>query len=136
MTTETSKTPFSDISSAAWYAKDVATAYEVGLVQGTTATTFSPDSLVSRQDLAVLLTRALTLTGVQLDNSKPLFSNYADTSSISAYAKESVQVLSSYGIIHGESAEDNMKFNPQKPATRETAVAALHQLLRGAKFVE
>lgn len=134
--TEASKTPFSDISSAAWYANDVATAYEVGLVQGTTATTFSPDSPVSRQDLAVLLTRALTLTGAELDNSKPLFSNYADTSSISAYAKESVQVLSTYGIIHGESAEDNINFNPQKPATRETAVAALHQLLRGVKFVE
>jgi N-acetylmuramoyl-L-alanine amidase len=51
--------PFSDISQYAWYAGYVAAMYEAGLISGTSATTFSPDLPVSRQQAATLLMRSL-----------------------------------------------------------------------------
>jgi subtilisin family serine protease len=126
---------FSDVPSTAWYAKDVATAYEAGLIQGMNATKFAPDTVVTRQDLAVLLARALELTGVKLQQSNPSLHTYSDSADIQSYAKDSINLLSQYGVIDGNT-NNKTKFDPQKPATRETAAGALHLLLRGIKFVE
>lgn len=139
-TTTTTTTPakqvnFSDVPSTAWYAQDVATAYEAGLIQGISATKFAPDTVVSRQDLAVLLARALELTGVKLQQSNPILHTYSDAADIQGYAKESIDLLSQYGVIDGNT-NNKAKFDPQKPATRETAAGSLHLLLRGIKFVE
>lgn len=126
---------FSDVPSTSWYAQDVATAYEAGLIQGISATKFAPDTVVTRQDLAVLLARALELTGVKLQNSNPSLHTYSDANDIQNYARDSIKLLSQYGVIDGI-ANNKEKFDPQKPATRETAAGALHLLLRGIKFVE
>lgn len=138
--TTTNSTPakqvnFSDVPSTAWYTQDVATAYEAGLIQGISATKFAPDTIVTRQDLAVLLARALELTGVKLQQSKPGLHTYSDATDIQGYAKDSINLLSQYGVIDGNT-NNKAKFDPQKPATRETAAGALHLLLRGIKFVE
>lgn len=126
---------FSDVPATAWYAQDVATAYEAGLIQGISATSFAPDQVVTRQDLAVLLARALELTGAKLQQSNPSLHTYSDSADIQSYAKDSINLLSQYGVIDGIT-NNKSKFDPQKPATRETAAGALHLLLREIKFVE
>ena len=35
--------PFTDVPDSQWYCKDVVNAYEMGLINGKTATTFKPD---------------------------------------------------------------------------------------------
>ena len=61
---KTGTTPFRDVPSTAWYAEDVGIAYTEGYIMGTTATTFSPNSSVTREQAAVIL--ALTVNLLQL----------------------------------------------------------------------
>jgi len=48
---------FKDVSNSAWYYEDVKTAYELGLVDGTSASTFSPDSNVTVAQLLAFAAR-------------------------------------------------------------------------------
>lgn len=57
-------TPFADVSSAAWYAGSVATAFYYELVGGVSATAFAPDNTISRQEAAAMVARAARLCGM------------------------------------------------------------------------
>lgn len=133
----TSKTAtFKDVKASDWYASDVAAAFEAGLIQGKDSQTFAPNDNVTRQELTVILDRALHLTGIELKPSNPSFRAYADQDKIAAYAKDSVNALSAAGIIRGDTSEDGTQFNPQVATTRETTAAALHQLLKAMKLTD
>ncbi|MFD3261280.1 S8 family serine peptidase [Paenibacillus lentus] len=127
---------FSDVSSTAWYASDVAAAFEAGLIQGTGNDKFSPNANVTRQELSTILARALRLTGTELKTANPSIKAYKDESSIAGYALESVKKLSAAGIISGDPEDHGQSFLPNAPTTRETAAAALRQFLRQAGLVE
>lgn len=49
--------PFTDVSTNDWYYDAVAYVYSVGLMQGRSSTTFSPEDRVSREDTVVTLGR-------------------------------------------------------------------------------
>ncbi|MDQ0090736.1 subtilisin family serine protease [Paenibacillus anaericanus] len=132
----TANTQFTDIKASDWFTSDVAAAYEAGLIQGTGNNKFSPNAKVTRQELTVILARALKLTGVQLKASIPSFTAYADEAKIAGYAKESVNTLSAAGLISGETVDGGSYFRPDTATTRETVAAALHQLLRSAKLID
>lgn len=53
----TATLPFTDVSKSAWYYKAVSNAYAQGLFSGTTATTFSPDTPMSRGMFVTVLGR-------------------------------------------------------------------------------
>ena len=53
--------PFQDVPDSAWYAEDVDIAYTEGYISGTSKTTFSPDSSITREEAAIILTRNLML---------------------------------------------------------------------------
>ncbi|WP_379161090.1 S8 family serine peptidase [Paenibacillus sp. sgz5001063] len=118
---------FSDVKSSDWYANDVAAASKAGLILGIGNGKFAPTQKVTRQELAVILDRALKLTGTEPKAAaNPSFTTYTDSAKVAPYAKDSLQVLSQAGIIGSEAGT---AFNPTAPATRETAAAALYQLL-------
>ena len=114
--------PFSDTSS-----EDVLKAYNANIVLGTSETTFSPDSNLTREQAATMLTRAYKKTvfdGWSLSSdysleysSGPQFSDYSD---ISSYARESVEYMSANGVINGMG---NNTFAPKGTLTKEQAVA-------------
>ncbi|MNC49180.1 Endoglucanase precursor [compost metagenome] len=117
---------FSDVKSSDWYAKDVAAASKAGLILGVGKGKFAPTQKVTRQELAVILDRALKLTGTELKAANPSFTAYTDSAKVAPYAKDSLQSLSQAGVI---SSDVGTAFNPTAPATRETAAAALFTLL-------
>ncbi|WP_151735921.1 S8 family serine peptidase [Paenibacillus tengchongensis] len=124
---------FTDVSASAWYAGDVAAASKAGLILGIGNGKFAPTQNVTRQELAVILDRALKLTGTELKPANPSIITYADSAKIASYAKDSLQVLSAAGIV---GADVGNNFNPTAPATRETAAAALYELLSKAGLIE
>ncbi|WP_152395260.1 S8 family serine peptidase [Paenibacillus guangzhouensis] len=126
---------FSDVKGFEWYASDIAAASQAGLIQGLGNGQFAPNANVTRQELTVILARALKLTGIELKASNPSFQGYSDDDQISDYAKESVKALSSAGIIDGDDAQKG-QFLPTMATTRETVAAALHQLLTKIKFID
>ncbi|WP_181592767.1 S-layer homology domain-containing protein [Paenibacillus sp. YN15] len=86
--------------------------YRRGLINGRTADSFGPDAAISRQEIAVILTRL---------SSGPW--NVADSSAVNG----SVRVEAELGLMQGR--EDG-RFVPGAPATRaEMAQAMLNYLV-------
>ncbi len=54
--------PFRDVAPSSWYAPYVAAAVRAGLVDGISATRFEPDAALTREQMAVLVARALKPT--------------------------------------------------------------------------
>lgn len=123
---------FSDVKSSDWYASDVAAAYQAGLIQGIGNKKFAPGANVTRQEMAVILDRALKLTGVEAKASNPSFNAYGDDAKVAPYAKDAVKSLTAAGIVSGEAGN----FNPKAATTRETVAAALHQLLIKTNLID
>lgn len=114
--------PFTDCRDA-----EVLKAYNIGAVNGTSATTFTPNALLTREQAATMLTRvykAVTMDGWTLATDGQFTLNYtkgtpfADDANISAYAKDSVYFMSANGIING--VGDN-KFAPRAVTNAEQA---------------
>ncbi|MCL1815992.1 MAG: S-layer homology domain-containing protein [Clostridiales bacterium] len=73
--------PFSDVCESDWFYEDVAKAYESGLINGTSATTFSPNDYLTYAEavkLAVCMFQKYSIGSVALDNSDPWYQNYVD----------------------------------------------------------
>lgn len=110
---------FADVAPSAWHAPYVTAAVRAGLVQGTSSTTFSPDTPLTREQMAVLLARVLQLpSGGEL--------RFVDVNRISGWARPGVGAAVAAGYLEGF---PDGTFRPQEPATRAQAAAVLAQLL-------
>ena len=73
--------PFVDIAPDAWYNSDVSNAYEMGLINGKTATTFAPDDNLTYAEavkLAACMHQRYTTGAVTLQNGSPWYQTYVD----------------------------------------------------------
>jgi beta-galactosidase len=109
------QTAFSDVPPAAWFAPYVSTAVQAGIVDGTSPTTFSPNGTLSRQELAVLLARALKLGGTTT-------LSFTDAAQIASWATAGVEAAVAGGYMSGFA---DGTFQPLAAATRAQASTAL-----------
>ena len=115
-----SNNPFTDVDSGAWYADAVLWAYQNGVTTGTSATTFSPDALVTREQVAVFLYR------YQKDYKKAEMGEGADLSAfpdsdkISPYTgfAEAMAWANANGIIGGKKNGSDVTLSPLDQAMR------------------
>lgn len=111
-TSHTGTSPFTDVSSNAWYGNAVSWAYANNLVSGVSDTSFAPNTPITREQAAVMLAKYLKFSGVALESGTP---DFQDTASISGYAKESVGAMQKAGLLSGDN-EGN--FRPDAQITR------------------
>lgn len=105
---------FKDVANDAWYAPAVEWAYENGLTEGVSEGTFGAGRYVTREQLAVFMTRyAKYLT--KLTRGEADLSVYKDVSEISSWAVDSVSWMVYKGFISGTG--DDM-IAPKATATR------------------
>ncbi|MBR6709260.1 MAG: M15 family metallopeptidase [Clostridia bacterium] len=102
----------------------VNTAYEQGLVSGGGDGTFSPDKTIARQDLCVMLRNVLTQIGADTAGNMSMLSDYADSGSVSHYARESVALMLENGILVGSGG----KLDPKSTASREQALIFAYRM--------
>jgi hypothetical protein len=124
--------PFTDVPEGAYYAEAVKWAAANGIVEGVTGgRLFEPDAAVTREQLAVILTRYMSYKGVDLPVTSE-FIIFADYDAISAYAVDAIQTLNKLGIINGVGANaDGLTIiDPQGSAARAQVAAMLHRLLK------
>ncbi len=114
-------TPFTDVPAAAWYAPYVAAAANAGLVDGLTPTTFGPDQPLTREQMAVLLDRALKLPA----STAPL--TFSDRAAIAAWAVPAVEAAVAAGYLSGF---PNGTFQPLAATTRAQAAKVLDLVLQ------
>ena len=86
---------------------------------GVAPTTFAPDAAVAREQMAVLLARALQLSGTGA-------AAFTDSGSIDAWAAAGVRAAASAGYVQGF---PNGSFQPAAPTTRAQAAQVLAQVL-------
>jgi len=107
--------PFTDTADGA-----VVVAYNLGITKGTSDTTFTPDSLITREQMATMMTRTLSKAGIETTvDANGMSAKFNDHSSISEYALESVYFMSAEEIIKGVG---NNLFNPKGNTTREQSL--------------
>jgi len=118
---------FQDLQmSKAWAYKEVEDAYTAGIVKGTSKNTFSPDSLISRQEIAAILIRAIEFQDSNLLNGLDTPKPFADDNKIGTFARKPVNQAVSLGIISGRGGN---LFDPQANATRAEAAVMLYRTL-------
>ena len=108
---------FTDVSADAYYYDAVLWAAEKGITSGTTATTFSPDAV---------LTRAQTVTFLWRANGSPVVNyamNFADVDGSTYYA-EAVRWAVSEGITAGTSSD---RFSPDADCTRAQIMTFMYR---------
>ena len=113
---------FADVSKDKYYAEAVGIAKAVGVVNGISATEFAPMKEISREDMMVMLYRALKVAGIELEETVEL--NHSDFDAVSDYAKTAVSALIKSGLIAGS----NGKINPKATATRAEVAVVLSRI--------
>jgi len=111
---------FNDVAPGAYYSEALGIAKTLGIAQGVGDNRFNPESQITRQDLMVLIDRAMKVAGKELVGGEHSdLDGFTDKSKIAPYAVESIATLVKNEIVIG----DGSFINPLGNATRaETAV--------------
>ncbi|RAU96384.1 DNRLRE domain-containing protein [Paenibacillus sp. YN15] len=119
---------FADVSSDSWYAREVEAASAAGLVTGVTESLFEPDAYLTREQMAVLLTRAYEyLQGRSIAAANHELDGYKDRADVSEWALEQVNKAVSAGLMGGKGADE---FDPKTDTTRVESAQGILNLLK------
>ena len=108
---------FTDLDTDAYYVPYVIWAVEKGITQGIGNNQFSPNSIITREQLATFTVRYFDAYGISYSEST-VSTLPKDLNEISPWAQEAVLKLWKSGLFKGD---DKGNFNPQSKATRSEA---------------
>jgi len=130
MEEKTTNAGFSDVSPDAWYAGVVASTVEAGLVSGYPDSKFNPNGKISRQEMAVMITRALDMLGYNPPLNDGTLANpvddFTDSITIDDWAEESIAVVVRAGVMKGMSGDS---FSPDSNATRAQGAVVIKRMM-------
>ena len=111
---------FSDVNAADWHSGYIAAAIEKGIINGFEDATFAPGDMITREQIAVIISKALSLA-----NTTELA--FADTADIGEWASDAVSKVAADGIMQGR---DGNLFAPKANATRAEMAVLLDRILQ------
>ncbi|MBQ2742783.1 MAG: S-layer homology domain-containing protein, partial [Oscillospiraceae bacterium] len=101
---------FADVSAGDYFATELAIARNTGIVNGIGDNKFAPRNTITRQDMMVIVYRALQSQSLLLEEKgdrrmavDEVLSQYSDYSTVAPYAKDAVSTLISAGLVNGKS---------------------------------
>lgn len=124
---------FRDVKSGAWYSGYIGAAYEGGIVNGTSANMFTPNSTITREEAATMVSRAATImlqssgkgqSAQTLPKGQEMLAKAADNAKVSSWARDSVADCLGLGIM--EAAEN---IQPQKAILRCEIAQMIYNML-------
>ena len=113
---------FTDVENGAWYADAVAWAAANDIVNGTSATTFAPNSPITREQMATMLYRFAQYKGMDAVTLQENLTGYPDGGQVSDYAIPAMNWAIGQGLIAGM---ENGTLVPQGSATRAQVATIL-----------
>lgn len=124
---------FTDVTGNEWYAGAVGAAAKAGLVTGYETGVFIPQAAITREQMAVMVQRALAQLGIAEHADAAKLEPFIDESQISAWAKEAVAQAAAAGIIQGTGGH---YFEPTSFATRAEATVMLQRMMQLAELID
>ena len=109
----TSPNPFTDTTNS-----QILKAYALGITTGTSTTTFSPKTLINREQCAAMLFRAIKAIAPAADYSVAGIKDFPDQKDISSWAADATKYMARLGIIKGDASGN---FMPKATTTAQTA---------------
>ena len=97
-------------------------AKSLGLIAGQGDNRFNPKGKITREEMAVMINKLTDLLGQKASGSKI---DFKDASEISSWSKDSVDKVTSMGLIKGSDG----KFMPKKNTSRQEALIVAYGLL-------
>ena len=101
VTSETATNPFKDLNTGNPYYNEILAASKAGLVAGRTATAFEPDANITRQEIAVLFSRAMAYAHADISTDLTKLNQFADAKTIGDWAKNSAAICVNAGLVAG-----------------------------------
>ncbi|MCU6797130.1 S8 family serine peptidase [Paenibacillus sp. WQ 127069] len=119
---------FQDVKSGDWFNDVVYHAYDAGIIEGLDATTFAPNQLISREQMAVMIIRAYSKgTGKPVSEITTTQEvKFTDDNQTGSWARSSVQLASGVGLLSGF---PDGTFKPSDTASRAEAAVVIKRLL-------
>lgn len=117
--------PFKDVKADDPYYKEILAAAGSGLVAGRDAVTFDPNAKITRQEMAVLFSRALTYVKAEVSADTTRLAAMPDAAKVSPWAKNSAAVCINASLIAGK---DGGRFAPLDNTSWVEAVVMLTRL--------
>jgi hypothetical protein len=119
---------FQDVKSGDWFNDVVYQAYDAGIIEGLDATTFAPNQLISREQMAVMIIRAYSKgTGKPVSEITTTQEvKFTDDNQTGSWAQSSVQLASGVGLLSGF---PDGTFKPSDTASRAEAAVVIKRLL-------
>ncbi|QHW29527.1 hypothetical protein GZH47_00875 [Paenibacillus rhizovicinus] len=120
------KDSFADVPTSSPYYQELGIARALGIVEGVGGNKFLPETQISREDMAVILKRALD----RIPGKLPLvqakaIDAFKDGAKIAAYARDGVAYMLSVGLLQGN-GDDTL--NPKGSLTRAEAATILYRI--------
>ncbi|MDY3927966.1 MAG: S-layer homology domain-containing protein [Clostridia bacterium] len=120
------KLDFTDVPEDAWYAEFIKGALASKIAEGISETEFGTGTNITRQDLAVMLYRALKADGRKIDIIIDNKAELNDLDEVSEYAATAVNYLIEIGAITGSDG----KFRPHDYITRAEAAQMIYSVIK------
>ena len=126
---------FDDVPASAWFAKAVETAYYYEIVSGTSTTAFNPGGTITRQEAAVMVTKAAKLCGMDtaLNDTavRDALAQFGDYREAAHWAQGSLAFCYSAGILD----DSALNIEPLAAVRRCEIAETLYRLLDKANLL-
>ena len=128
-------TVFEDVPPDAWFVTAVGTAFYYEIITGTSATTFNPNGTITRQEAAVMVSRAARLCGMDITMSDGEILNilamFGDSRSPASWAQSALAFAFNVGIMD----DSEFYIQPEIPILRGELAEMLYRLLERANLL-
>ena len=131
-TTDYSKyyVPFTDVRPGTWYYNAVAWGYDKDIVSGMSTTTFAPDGLITREQMAVLLYGYTEKYAPAYLGGAASLNGFPDAASVSNWAYAAMSWAVGNGLISGIASNGADYLAPSGGATRAQIAAIMMRYCR------
>lgn len=117
--------PFTDVAPGAWYYDAVAWAYFNNVVSGTSETTFAPNDVITREQMAVILYGYTAEYAPEFTGNAASLNTFPDAGSVANWAYAAMSWAVGNGLISGMGSGGVSYLAPQGSATRAQASAII-----------
>lgn len=128
---------FADVPASSWYAAAVGAASEAGLINGFEDGTFRPGDRITREQAMNIIAKAMKLTGLAeqtgIVDTAGVLAAFTDAGHTGAWAKDSLALAASAGLISGRSGS---KLEAKANVTRAEVAVLIQRLLQKSKLID